>query len=150
MNGPAESLVLVRRIRAPVARVFAAWTDIDSLRRFMCPGQTTVGEIAADIREGGAFRIVMMDEGRPIEHSGVYVRIERPRLLAFTWTSAVAGPDTLVTLTFDAEGTDTVLRLEHERLPSAEARRLHGMGWRSILEKVAALAGEAQTPGNPL
>lgn len=146
----AEKLVLVRRIRAPAERVFRAWTDIESLRRFMCPGRIEIGEIAADIRVGGAFRIVMLDDGRPIEHSGNYVQIERPRLLSFTWNSPIAGVGSLVTLTFEAQGDETVLTLVHERLPSAEARERHGRGWASIMDKAAALASETQGPRNPL
>lgn len=149
-GGEAEKLVLVRRLRAPAQRVFRAWTEIESLRRFMCPGRVVVGEIAADIRVGGAFRIVMLDDGRPIEHSGNYVQIDPPRVLSFTWNSPIAGKGSLVTLTFESQGGETVLTLVHERLPSAEARERHGRGWASIMDKVAALVSETQAPRNPL
>ena len=133
-------------IRARPDKVFDAWLDPSKAAGFLAAGDTAVGELALDPREGGEFRIVMQGERDSIEHRGRYVLIERPRRLIFTWISA--GTDwrlSLVSLLFTPVEGGVRVDLEHEGLPDAERMERHRRGWGTILEKLAGLVGPAVT-----
>jgi uncharacterized protein YndB with AHSA1/START domain len=142
-----------RRLPAPVAEVFRWWTEADRLREWMSPIGTV--EAHVDLRVGGALRIVMRGEGTVIEHFGVYIEIDPPRRLVFTWASPFTGAETsLVTLELEPEGADaTQLLLVHSRLPESVARS-HRDGWGTMLDrlsgKLPAGAAPRIVPGNPL
>jgi uncharacterized protein YndB with AHSA1/START domain len=55
-----------------------AWT------RGRCGGTATA---QIDPRVGGRFHIDMMGQGQTFPHDGEYLRLERPRLIEFTWIS---------------------------------------------------------------
>jgi uncharacterized protein YndB with AHSA1/START domain len=127
-------------IAAAPAKVFDAWLDPGLAARFFAGGDTVVGEIAIDPREGGAFRLVMQDGAARFEHEGRYVVIERPRRLIFTWFSA--GTDhrlSLVEVTFTPTAAGVRVRVEHEGLPDAERAGRHQRGWGTILAKLSRL-----------
>jgi len=58
--------------------VFAAWTDPESLKHWMCPGDILGAEAQVDLRVGGGFRITMKSRDRAYEHTGEYHVIEPP------------------------------------------------------------------------
>jgi uncharacterized protein YndB with AHSA1/START domain len=128
-------------IRAPREAVFDAWLARDRMARFLCAGDTHVDEVDVDPRPGGRFRIVMASPRGAHEHRGRYVEIDRPTRLRFTWTSnATGGRETDVTVTFDEVEDGTRVTLVHVSLPDAPAADRHRTGWRTILDKLAALA----------
>jgi uncharacterized protein YndB with AHSA1/START domain len=81
-------LRIERSFRAPIGRVFDAWTSEEVMRRWLHCGpdwETPTAEV--DLRVGGAIRIVMLDpDGDEHGASGEYLVIERPHRLVFTWT----------------------------------------------------------------
>lgn len=146
MNDPT-SVEIRRRLSAPIAEVFRWWTDPQLLERWMTP----VGEVDAtvDLRTGGAFRIVMSGGGMVIEHVGVFLEIEQPRRLVFTWTSPYTGPrPSVVTVELEpADDDSTDLRLTHTELP-AETAASHGSGWGAMLARLeeALIRMEVEVP----
>jgi uncharacterized protein YndB with AHSA1/START domain len=132
-----DSLRISRVIAAPRERVFAAWIDADSLRRFMCPGGGTVPRAELEARVGGSFRIDMQhqDKDELWVHTGTYLEVSPPERLVFTWQSKATGDiPSLVTVVFLDRGGSTELVLTQERLPSANAVVQHTGGWTQILE----------------
>jgi uncharacterized protein YndB with AHSA1/START domain len=136
-------VVVERILPAPPAEVFAAWTDRETLRAFMCPGNIVTTDVEVDVRVGGRFRIVMRDGDRDVEHRGEYRVVDPPRRLAFTWQSPVTGPGpTLVTIDLAPHEDGTRLVLVHEQLPNEDSATRHRRGWTGIVEKLAShLAG---------
>jgi uncharacterized protein YndB with AHSA1/START domain len=59
MTAVAEKLVMTRRFKAPVERVYAAWTDAGQMKRWFAPGDMMVPLAEADVREGGRYRVQM-------------------------------------------------------------------------------------------
>ena len=53
------SLTLKRRLKAPPAKVFAAWTDPEKVKHWMGPGDVKVLRVESDARVGGRYRWVM-------------------------------------------------------------------------------------------
>jgi uncharacterized protein YndB with AHSA1/START domain len=128
----AGSLELRRVLPATSEEVFAAWTDPEIIGRWMSPVGRAEAEV--DLRVGGRFRVVMIGEGKTIEHTGEYVEISPPRRLVFTWQSPFTGPQpSLVTVVLRPAEDGTEMLLTHERLPE-DAVSSHRNGWGGMLD----------------
>jgi uncharacterized protein YndB with AHSA1/START domain len=70
MAKPTESMRVQVRRRMPAPRdvVYAAWTNPDGLRHWMCPGDVITAEATLDLRVGKEFRIVMKTDRRVCAH----------------------------------------------------------------------------------
>ena len=70
---PSHSLTLKRRLKAAPAKVFAAWTDPEKVKRWMGPGEVKVIYAESDPRAGGRYRWHMQGPaGDDHDVSGVY------------------------------------------------------------------------------
>ena len=58
------SLTIKRRFKASPAKVFAAWTDPEKVKRWMGPGEVKAVSAESDLRVGGHYRWVMKAPGR--------------------------------------------------------------------------------------
>ena len=135
------ALKLTQHVPAAAERVFDAWLDPATLKRFMSPGaDATCLKAETDPRVGGRYDIVMSNEMGEIPHWGEYREIDRPNRLVFTWNSPHAEPDSVVTLTFAASGKGTDVTLIHDRFPSEGSRDGHEKGWTAILARLAEIA----------
>ena len=137
---PAHSVWLVRILPGPPDEVFAAWTNAESLKQWMCPGSASVPVAELDIRVGGRFTIVMRDQDRDYIHTGEYREIDPPHRLVFTWVSpATREKPTMVTVEFRPHGDEqTELVLIHEQLPDEESTAKHQRGWQDIASKLVS------------
>ncbi|UCE89074.1 MAG: SRPBCC domain-containing protein [Pseudomonadota bacterium] len=142
----AASLEIRRTFDAPPERVFAAWTTVEALEKWMGPVDDMVTRVEAyELRVGGKYRFRLItrnddDTTGPAgtEHvvEGTFVEIRPHQRLAFTWAWVENGMDigeTLVTLDFTARGKQTELVLLHEKLPTDEAHEAHREGWEGCL-----------------
>jgi uncharacterized protein YndB with AHSA1/START domain len=122
-------------IPASREKVFAAWTDPESMRTWMCPGDIQTADVTMDLRVGGALRIVMRSATQTFEHWGEFTVIEPPSRLAFTWIAAATDKaHTLVTVELREMGPEaTELLLTHERFPRPEVREQYRGGWAAIV-----------------
>ena len=138
----ADAVEIRRRLPAPVDDVFRWWTDPERLQEWMSPVGTVEAEV--DLRVGGTIRILMKGEEMEIEHRGVYLEIEPPRRLVFTWRSRFTGPQpSIVTVDLEPDGADaTRLHLVHRQLPEA-AVESHRGGWGTMLDRLSAGLREA-------
>lgn len=135
MSAALQTVTVEREFAAPIDEVFAAWTTPALMARWLSP--TGRAEVDADIRVGGRFRVVMLDADSRLEHTGEYLRVEPPSLLAFTWVSAYTGAEpSIVTVTLQQRDAATLVTLNHERLPASTAEP-HANGWTTILERFA-------------
>jgi uncharacterized protein YndB with AHSA1/START domain len=133
-------LILERRIKAAPAKVYAAWTDPEKIRRWWGPDQGPTTRAETDVRVGGRFRVCFrtMDGG---EHEvvGVYREVVPDRRLAFTW-NWVSAPEreSLVTVEVAPDGEGTLLTLTHEEIVPDTAHD-YVRGWSGSLDKLARL-----------
>jgi len=133
-----DRLVIRKLIPASREEVFAAWSDPESIRAWMCPGDVTHSEAQIDFRVGGSLRIVMKSPKEDCEHTGQYQVIEPPSKLSFTWISTNTDfKTTLVTIELLERTGGTELVLTHERFPSVERVRQHQGGWSRIADRLA-------------
>ena len=131
-------LELRRHFRAPVAAVYAAWTDPAQLREWMAPGDDFgPTDATVELRVGGRFRLDMhMPDGTVCGHSGVYREVARDKKLVYTWVRDSAPEEvSIVTVTFAAAGGGTDLTLIHERFADTRTRDEHEHGWTGCLAR---------------
>ena len=130
------ALIVRRKVRAPVERVFAAWTEPEQLKRWWGPTSVECPEAAVDLRVGGAFRIAnRFPDGQVVWISGEFELIEPPVKLIYTWRLGAPGAEAeRVTVNFERDGASTMVVLIHTRIASPEARRRHEEGWHGCLD----------------
>jgi uncharacterized protein YndB with AHSA1/START domain len=123
-------LTLTRTIPAPPAEVFGAWLDPNH------PGNpwSDAKKVIIDARVDGLFFFATAkDQSWP--HYGRFVAIERNRRAQYTWMSPFTrGLESVVTVTFEKKGDDTLVTLNHAGLPDDDYGRLHEDGWNQCLE----------------
>lgn len=140
----APRLVIRRKFAAPRDRVFAAWTQPEQMRQWAGPGEVKVGDIEADVRSGGKYRIAMLlPDGDTYVVGGIYREVRAPEFLSYTWKWEEDKPEdeveTLVNVEFNDLGKETELVLTHSQFASAESRDNHEKGWMSSLDKFAKM-----------
>jgi uncharacterized protein YndB with AHSA1/START domain len=134
------SLTFKRRLNAPPATVFAAWTDPKKIARWFSPAQVKTGTERAsiDARVGGRYRLSFdMEDGEHHEVAGVYREVVPNERLVFSWAwHSTPERESLVTISLKPDGGGTLLTLTHEQFFDQAARDGHERGWTEILVKL--------------
>ena len=131
-----DTIVAEITIRAPAARIFEALTDpAQRIKWWGLKGRFETKDMESDLRVGG--RWVMRGigmSGAPFTVSGEYSRIERPRVIAFTWLPSwdEEATETLVRFDLDEKDGATTVRLTHSGFKTEGSRTRH-QGWPQIL-----------------
>jgi len=133
------SLNLARRYAVSPEKVWRAWTDAETLKRWFGPEKERVSLAELDVRVGGRFRIVFGGaDGNANECAGVYKEVVPNRKLVFTWHWPRTTPErvSLVTIEFKAAAGGTELDFRHEQFFDEQARDGHKRGWSVALDKL--------------
>ena len=132
------SLTVKRRFNAPPAKVFAAWTDPEKMKRWMGPEGVQGLSCEIDPRAGGRYRLVMRaPNGDEHDVSGIYREVVPNEKLVFTWAwKSTPERETLVTVLLKPDGAGTLLTLMHEQFFDETARDHHQQGWTGSLNKL--------------
>lgn len=117
-------------------RVFAAWTDPLELEKWWGPSGVQCISAQIDLRIGGHYRIGNeLPDKTVIWIEGVFERIERPRLLVYTWqTDAESTACEMVTVRMNPQGHGTEVIVRHERIANAALREQHTQGWEGCFD----------------
>lgn len=140
MNAATPSLTLVKRMGAPPAKVWQAWTQPELMALWFGPHHTRAEETEAELRLGGRFRVVLREEnGQRHEVSGHYLEIEPEHRLVFDWAwSSTPERVSRVTVALRAVTEGTEVTLTHDRFADPETATRHTRGWTESLERLAA------------
>jgi uncharacterized protein YndB with AHSA1/START domain len=132
------SLTLKRRLKAPPAKVFAAWIDPEKVKRWMGPGEGKALSAECDARVGGRYRWVMQSAaGEVHDVGGVYREVVANEKLVFTWAwKSTPERQSLVTVQLKPDGDGTLLTVTHEQFFDEDARDRHQQGWDGALDKM--------------
>ncbi len=125
-----------RMISAPLESVYAAWTDLDTAKRWWGPTGVKTEELVIEPRVGGKFRWVLTTpDGEKMTTVGEFREVLPGEKLVFTWDV-----ETLVTVEFKKKDyATTELHLTHEHLPGESSRDNHAEGWNSALNNLENL-----------
>ncbi len=117
-----RELVFARTVNGPGRLVFEAWTKPELLKRWWAPKSLglTILSWDADVRVGGAYRIVMRHPSleQPMAFFGKYLEVTPPARLV--WTNEESADRAVSTVTFEEQGGKTRVVLL-ELYPSKEA-----------------------------
>ncbi len=147
-----------RHLHAPRPRVYRALVDADAVARWMVPAGMSSRVHAFEAREGGAFRISLTYDaptaaGKTTDRTDTYhgrfvelVPDQRvvERVEFETLDPALQGEMTITYSLADADGGTDLLAV-HDGLPRGLPPADNEAGWRSSLEKLAALVESATT-----
>lgn len=115
-----------RTLPASPAEVYDAWLSTET------PGNPWHGADKAifEPKPGALFYFLRSKDGTETAHYGRFALLQRPHKAQLTWMSPYTrGLESVVTVTFEAKGEDTVLTLNHANLPDDDFGRLHELGW---------------------
>ena len=132
-------------ISASPEEVFDGWLDPQ------CPGTpwSVAADLVLDPTRGGLYYWLFINEaGMHKPHYGRFTIVDRPAKVQYTWMSLhTRGLESLVTVTFQPQGDDTLLTLRHENLPEDDGGRGHDAGWHSLVSQFAErwLGGRGRT-----
>lgn len=145
MTTTIPSLTLVRRMKAPPARVWDAWTRPEVMVLWFGPHHTRAEDAQADLRLGGGFSLTIReDTGATHGVQGRHTEIEAPTRLVFDW-HWISMPERVsrVTVVLRPIPEGTEVTLTHDRFADADTATRHRRGWTESLERLVAMFGEA-------
>jgi uncharacterized protein YndB with AHSA1/START domain len=135
-----------RTIPAPAEKIYDVWIDPRS------PGGPWHGaeRVIFNPVVDGLYYLAIKHEGRVWPHYGCFTKMERARVVEFTWMSeGTKGAESVVTVTLEPRGDQTEVTLRHAGVPDDELGRRHKEGWTWILSALAdALAARRSAAGN--
>lgn len=138
----AGELTYTRVFDAPRELVFRCMTEPDHLTHFWGPaGVSTPREnIAVDLRPGGVFETVMVNDADGSEYRlrVIYDEVVPPERLV--WTDPDSGMTTTSTLT-DLGGGRTEVRIHQVRVPALMRSPQAQAGFKTSLDRFAAYLG---------
>ena len=123
-----------RTVPASADEVYDVWLDPKS------PGGLWFGveRVLLNAAVDGLFYHSIKHEGRSWPHYGRFVRLERGRLIEYTWVSeATRGLESIVTITLTPSKGATDITLHHANLPDDDMGRGHKDGWTWYLNTLA-------------
>jgi len=141
-----DTIVQEITIKSPAERIFEALINPDELAKWwVVAGRFEVTHMESDLRPGGKWRMrVMGGDGTESTVAGEYRRIDRPRLLVYTWIRDEENtPETLVRWDLEEKDGVTTVRVTHSGLMS-ESLRARNDGWPLILNLLQAYGEEAR------
>jgi uncharacterized protein YndB with AHSA1/START domain len=146
MDRSLPSVTIVRGIKAPPGKVWAAITRPEQLLQWWGPDAGPTLKAEADVRPGGRFSIVFhLLNGEEHNPTGVYREVLPEQKLVFTWEWAgMPERESLVTFLLKPLDGGTELTLIHEHLPDEEACEIHERGWSGLLDKLPIFLGERE------
>lgn len=138
MTGNLPSVTIVRHIKAPPAKVWAAITQPDLMMQWWGPDAGPTLRVEVDVRPGGRFSVVFrLLNGEEHNPTGIYREVIPEKKLVFTWDSpGTRERESLVTFLLEPMDGGTRLTLLHEHLPDEAARQSHEQGWSGLLDKL--------------
>ncbi|WP_375175949.1 SRPBCC domain-containing protein [Pseudooceanicola sp.] len=126
MAGPApdRELLLTRRIDAPVALAWKAWTDPELLPKWWGPEGYHCETESIDLRPGGHWRFTMIGEGQRHPNLHDFGEMEKERRLTYRlsgFDDMRHHADVVVEFTEEAGGTRVTMRMTLADMAAAEA-----------------------------
>jgi uncharacterized protein YndB with AHSA1/START domain len=131
----------IRRVfQAPVAAVYAAWTQPEAIAHWMGPSDDCgPAQATVDLRVGGRYRIVMpAPDGETHRVGGMFREVVPERRLVYTWAwESTPERESEVTVEFRPSGEGCEIVLTHRRFFDSDARDRHAGGWNGCLARLA-------------
>ena len=138
-----NKIELHRVLKAPVSRVFRAFSDPNALAYWLSPFGFLATVHSMDFKVGGSFRISFTNFTNNKSHAfgGKYLEIKHDELLRYTdvFDDANLAGEILVTIKFTKVICGTELRIIQENIPDVIPTEMCYLGWQESLIQLAQL-----------
>jgi uncharacterized protein YndB with AHSA1/START domain len=124
-------LALDRHVDATTAFTFALWSDPRLVSAWWGPEGHHLTTCDIDFRPGGNWRFNMEKGGQPHWIHGTYHEIVPDQRLMLSYRFPMFSVQSILSLTFTAEGQGTRMRFLQTGFPDAEQHAGHTGGWLS-------------------
>lgn len=150
-SGGQKTVAIERELELPIAKVWSAWTEAESFKKWWGPYDYTCPYCRIDPHEGGKYLASMKGpDGNEIYSGGIFQEIIPNRKLVMTdnFTNSegevVPAPAglkgdwsarPLITIEFEEHGDRTLMKLRHEGIPT----EMHDdciTGWNQSIDKM--------------
>lgn len=153
-----SDITIERTFRAPVERVWKAWSEPEMIKKWWGPKDFSAPDVAIDFRVGGKYLYSMRDDkglagqkGRKFWSTGTYSEIEPGKKIKVTDSFAdekgnvVSSEEygmkgfpreMMVTVSFETADGGTKMTLRHEGLPEGGMGEQTEQGWQQSLDKL--------------
>ncbi len=139
----ARTITLDRRYPATPEQVWRAWTNPQVLARwFGCAADMLWTIHEWDPTPGGRLRVSLVVDDGPVEVVGVFLDVEPPRLLRYSFGS----PDQIVTVIVSPQENETLVTVEHRGHPDEDQCTIVTDGWTHSLAALAATLNYGAMP----
>jgi uncharacterized protein YndB with AHSA1/START domain len=142
-----QACLKLRRIfDAPCDLVWRAWTRPEMTAQWLGPVEWPAVQVAQDLRKDGAWSALLKsaDGDETLRQSGIYLEIDPPKRLVFTFAWGEGHEDgvaveTIVCVELTAlSGQRTLLEFSQAGLKSAASASGHAHGWTSSFDRLDA------------
>lgn len=147
-----KTISIERTFDLPLATVWKAWTDAESMKKWFSPETYTTPSATIDFRVGGSYFFSMKaPDGKETWSKGTYEEIVPSKKIVYSDSFADADGNIVpasyynmtgdwdlelkVTVEFEEEDGKTKMKLQHEGLPSEMAEDCK-KGWQSCFDKL--------------
>ena len=125
-----------RKILGTPAEVYDAWLDPNVPGAFGHENE----QLIVDLKPEGLW-YWRSRGGTP--HYGRFLELSRPTRIQHSWMSPnTLGKESIVTITFEKDGSGTTMKIVHSDLPNAAMATAHEEGWKTILESFSKSASK--------
>ena len=147
-----DELCITRVFDAPVSVVFGIWAKREHMIRWLGPKDFICTSLELDFRPGGSWRACIEAPAYGASWmGGVFREIEQDRRIvtSFAWEDGrdQPGVETVITVTFEAQGRKTIQRFHQAPFLEVEARDAHVDGWSQCFDHEQAYAEELAAAG---
>lgn len=144
------TLEIVRRLPAPIERVWQYIIDPELRGQWFCSGETGSkpgDDFVMAFDHSQLSKTPPPDDagcGEPTTMIGTILVFDPPNTLSYNWPGDHGG-DTVVTIRLAEEGANTKLHLSHERLASPPFQRGASAGWHAHIDLLCDLIHQRPT-----
>ncbi|WP_425062645.1 SRPBCC family protein [Pyruvatibacter mobilis] len=139
---PSNGYTITRLLDAPRDLVFSVWTEPEHIRNWMFPANFQHTDGGGEVRVGGEwFAVIRSPGGEDYRMEGEYVEVVPGRRIVQThqWINADSpGVKTLITITFEDEGSKTRLTFTQTGFEARDMRLSNSEGWGEVLDNLDA------------
>ncbi len=130
----SDVLVLDRHYDTSPQRVFAAWSEIDLVRKWFGCGPGQLWDIHRwDCRAGGELHVSLTLKDRVVEVRGEFLQVTPPHRIVYRWG------EERVEVDIADDGGRTRVRLTHHNLADAADRTVREGGWTHCLDNLVKM-----------
>jgi len=133
-----DELLINRRFNAPVALVFALWSQPQHFKHWIGPKDFDCTHLEMDFREGGAYRARISSAvyGESWMEGTYHQIVPHQRIvMSFRWANSPADPLTTITITFKADRQQTIQSFHQSPFADVPNRDSHIAGWNECFDR---------------